>query len=60
MFHYQDQMVLICISGSGGSGVVSFRRTKAVARGGPNGGDGGDGGNVIVSSKKRIKDFSHF
>ena len=60
MFHYQDQMVLTCVSGGGGPGAVSFRRERTAARGGPDGGDGGDGGDVIVSSKRQIKDFSHF
>ena len=59
MFHYQDQIILTCISGAGGPGAVSFRRTGAMARGGPEGGDGGDGGHIIFSAKKRIKDFSH-
>ena len=59
MFHYQDQMRLTCVSGFGGPGAVSFRRTGAMARGGPDGGNGGDGGHIIFSSKKRIKDFNH-
>ena len=59
LFHYKDQIALTCISGSGGPGAISFRRTGAVARGGPDGGDGGDGGDIIFSSMKNIKDFSH-
>lgn len=34
-------------AGNGGNGVVSFRREKYVAKGGPDGGDGGNGGNVV-------------
>lgn len=59
MFHYQDQIMLTCVSGCGGPGAVSFRRTGAMARGGPDGGNGGDGGHIIFSAKKEIKDLGH-
>lgn len=59
MFHYKDQIILTCLSGSGGPGAISFRRTGTVARGGPDGGDGGAGGDIIFSSMKSIKDFRH-
>ena len=42
-----DKIKIFTKSGNGGNGVVSFRREKYVAKGGPDGGDGGNGGNVV-------------
>jgi len=38
------------MAGKGGDGIVSFRRERTAAKGGPDGGDGGDGGKVILRS----------
>ena len=43
-----DRAKIYVKSGNGGNGIVSFRREKYVAAGGPDGGDGGHGGNVVI------------
>jgi len=42
-----DKIEIYVKAGNGGNGVVSLRREKYVANGGPDGGDGGNGGNII-------------
>ncbi|MGX8851793.1 GTPase ObgE [Amedibacillus sp. YH-ame10] len=42
-----DRVKVHVKAGKGGDGIVSFRREKYVAFGGPSGGDGGNGGNVV-------------
>jgi GTPase len=49
-----DVVELEVIAGSGGPGVVSFRREKFVPRGGPDGGDGGRGGDVVLFADRRL------
>jgi len=45
---FYDHARIYVKAGSGGNGVVSFRKEKYVPRGGPNGGTGGRGGNVVL------------
>ena len=59
MFSYSDRIELTVSAGDGGSGALSFIRTRKQARGGPDGGDGGDGGSFFVAGDQRVSGFQH-
>jgi len=46
--------------GSGGRGVISFRREAHVPRGGPDGGDGGRGGDVVLRADAQLASLGDF
>jgi GTPase len=59
---FVDEAEITVEAGRGGSGCLSFRREKFIARGGPDGGDGGDGGSVFLlgdSSLNTLVDFRY-
>lgn len=47
------------IGGVGGNGCVSFCRTRAMPKGGPEGGDGGDGGGVYAVADGSLNTLLH-
>lgn len=57
---FVDEVVFKVKSGDGGNGVVSFRREKFEAMGGPDGGDGGHGGNVILKVDEGLNTLADF
>lgn len=52
-----DLITVSLTAGNGGRGHVSFRRTKQVTKGGPDGGNGGNGGDVIIEAREDVRDL---
>ncbi len=57
---FLDEARIFVKSGDGGNGMISFRREKYVARGGPDGGDGGHGGDVVLIANPKINTLRAF
>jgi GTP-binding protein len=60
MSTFIDEAVIMVQSGSGGNGMVHFRREAHVPRGGPDGGDGGRGGSVVLEVNPHLNTLFHF
>jgi GTP-binding protein len=50
-----DEITVSVAAGTGGNGIVSFRREKYVPKGGPDGGNGGRGASVIVEASASVR-----
>jgi GTP-binding protein len=57
---FVDEVSIKVRSGDGGKGCVSFKRTKCIPRGGPDGGDGGKGGDVIFRADPQLSTLENF
>ena len=57
---FLDEVKIFVASGSGGDGIVHFRREKYVPRGGPDGGNGGKGGDVVLVLAPKLSTLSRF
>ncbi len=55
-----DRAQISIAAGRGGDGVVSWRREKSVAFGGPDGGDGGRGGDIRLLASHNLMDLAGF
>lgn len=57
---FLDEATITVQGGNGGNGLVSWRREKFIARGGPWGGDGGNGGNVVFRADSNTDTLTIF
>ena len=55
-----DKVRIKVMSGSGGNGVVAWRKEKYIPKGGPAGGDGGAGGNVYIIADETMSTLLDF
>ena len=55
-----DEVTIDVSAGNGGSGCMSFRRSRNLPKGGPDGGDGGNGGSVFLKATNTINSLSKF
>lgn len=60
MVMFVDEATIYLKAGSGGNGVISFRREKFIDRGGPDGGHGGKGGDVYLQAEEGVASLSDF
>ncbi len=57
---FVDKVKVEVVAGRGGDGRVSFRRERAISKGGPDGGDGGNGGDVVLIASNNQNTLAAF
>jgi len=57
---FADEIKILVKAGNGGNGLVSFRRERYVARGGPDGGNGGNGGSIYLIANHNETSLAKF
>src|SRR3989344_2783271 len=57
---FVDRVAVIFKAGDGCDGLVSFRREKFRAKGGPDCGDGGDGGDLVLTASRNQNTLANF
>jgi GTP-binding protein len=55
-----DDATITVAAGSGGDGIVAWRREKYIPKGGPAGGDGGHGGSVYLEATPELSTLVEF
>ncbi|MDA0987034.1 MAG: GTPase ObgE [Bacteroidetes bacterium] len=55
-----DSAKIFIRSGSGGNGIIHWRREKFIPKGGPDGGNGGKGGDVFTKANKQLTTLLDF
>jgi GTP-binding protein len=55
-----DEAIVQVAAGSGGDGIVAWRREKYIPKGGPAGGDGGHGGGVYLEATPELSTLVEF
>lgn len=55
-----DELKIKAKAGNGGNGIVSWRRERNIAKGGPAGGDGGRGGDVYIRAVRDITKLGEY